>query len=134
MSIATREAAVDLAEHLVGLDADAVEVEPPDGVRREQLEALTREALALARDGERRDPLRAPVGGSREHAVDVGLGRVRDPGLRAGQAEAVPLALRLQARFAASEPASGSLSAKAATASPRESRGIHSSRTAGRPG
>ena len=54
-----REPAVEVAEHLVGLDADAVEVEAADRVRGEQVEALAGEALALARDGEGRDSLRA---------------------------------------------------------------------------
>ena len=36
------EAAVELAEHLVGLDADAVELEAADRVRGEQVEVLAR--------------------------------------------------------------------------------------------
>ncbi len=66
-------------------------------MRRQQVEVLAREALAVARDGEGRDPLRAALRGAREDAVDVRLGRVRDPELRAGEAEAVAVALRLQA-------------------------------------
>ena len=50
------EATVDLAEHLHGLDADAVEVEPPDRVRRDQLDCLARKPVALARDREGSDP------------------------------------------------------------------------------
>jgi hypothetical protein len=45
-----REPAVEIAEHLVRLDADAVEVEAADRVRREQVEALARKTLALAWD------------------------------------------------------------------------------------
>src|ERR1044072_9119647 len=66
-----REGTADLAEHLLGPDADAVEVEPADRVRGEQVQVLTGEALALARDREGRDPLRPVVGGAREHAVDI---------------------------------------------------------------
>ena len=82
------EAVVDVAEHLLGCDRNAVEVEAADRMRREQLEGLAGEPLALARDDERGDPSRAAVGGAREDAVDVGLGRVRDPDLRAGEPEA----------------------------------------------
>src|SRR5688572_25259076 len=64
---------------------------------REQLEVLSREPVALARDDERRDPLGAPSGRAGEDAVDVGFRSIGDPDLRAGQAEAVALALCTQA-------------------------------------
>ena len=53
-------------------------------------------------------PFAPPVGGAGEDAVDVGFGRVRDPDLRAGQAEAAARSrLACSARFAASEPGLG---------------------------
>jgi hypothetical protein len=91
-----REAAVGVAQHLDGLHSDAVEVEPADGMRRDQFERLPREAVAVARDGERGDPLRAVVGGAGEDAVDVSLRRVGDPGLRPGQPVAVTVRLGAQ--------------------------------------
>ena len=63
-------------------------------MRRDQLEVLAREALALARDRERGDALGALVRGAREDGVDVRLRRVRDPELRAGEAEAVAVLFR----------------------------------------
>ena len=89
-----RKTTADLSEHLLGPGRDAVEVEPADGVRCDELEMLAREPLTLARDRKGRDPLRAVVGGAGEDGVDVGLGRVGDPELRAGQSEAVAVLLR----------------------------------------
>ena len=88
------KAAADLAQHLIGGGLDAVEVEAADRVRRDQLEVLAREALALARDRERGDALGALVRGAREDGVDVRLRRVRDPELRACEAEAVAVLFR----------------------------------------
>ena len=76
-------------------------------MRREQLEVLAREPLALARHDERRDPLRAARGGAGEDAVDVGFGRVRDPDLRAGQAEAAAVALGTQSEVRRVRPRLG---------------------------
>ena len=54
------------------------------------------------------------LGGAREHGVDVGVGRVGDPGLLAVQPPAVAVGGRAAATVrAASEPASGSESANA---------------------
>ena len=58
--------AADLAQHLIGGGLDAVEVEAADRMRRDQLEMLAREALALPRDRERGDALGALVRGARE--------------------------------------------------------------------
>jgi hypothetical protein len=66
-------------------------------VRRDQVERLAGEALAVAGDGERGQPARArALGGAGEHRVDVRIGRVGDPCLLAGQAEAVAVALGAQ--------------------------------------
>src|ERR1043165_1523011 len=58
---------------------------------------LAGEPFALARGREGGDSLRAAVRCSGEDAVDVSLGRVRDPELRTGQPKAVALALGAQA-------------------------------------
>ena len=112
-----REAAADLAEQLLGTGADPVEVEAADRVRRDQLEVLAREAVGVARDGEGGDPLRARRRCARR--------RSRRP-LRGFEIQSfVPVRpeprrrpVRLELSAAASEPASGSLSAKAAATSP----------------
>ena len=100
-------------------------------MRRDQLEMLAREALALPRDRERGDALGALVRGAREDGVDVRLRRVRDPELGACETEAVAVLFRPELQRGRVEPASGSLSANAATASPAESLGIQSSRSSG---
>ncbi len=91
------EAPVDLAEQIVRRDADAVEVERAERMRGEHVETLTREARSVARNRERRDAAGASAcRGAGEHGVDVGIGRVGDPGLGAVQRPAVAVRPRLE--------------------------------------
>ena len=81
-----REAVVDLSEHVVGGDPDAVEDERADRVRGQQVEPLAAQTLGVAGHHERRDAAGAGAfGGAGEDRVDVGVGRVGDPGLLAVQ-------------------------------------------------
>ena len=85
------ESVVGLPQQVRGRNLNAVEGEPADGVAREQLDRLAGEPRAVGGDDERRDALRARVGrGPGEHHVDVGVGRVRDPRLDAGEPVAGP--------------------------------------------
>src|SRR4029079_9068649 len=72
-----REAAVDVPEYLPSVDAHAVEVEAADRMRGEQVEMPAGKPLALPRDRERGDPLRAAVRGSGEDSEHHCRGSVR---------------------------------------------------------
>ena len=118
-----REAAVDLAEHVLGAArgrprrragrsgaARAARCGSPVEARRCRAGPQKRGQAAGA----------GALGGAGEDRVDVGVGRVGDPDLLAGQAVAVAVAARPRSASAATSlPASGSVSAKPATASPR---------------
>ena len=81
-----REAAADLAEHVVGGDPDPVEDQAADRVRGEHVERLAGEPVGVAGHGERGARRgRRRGAGPREHGVDVGVGCVGDPGLLAVQ-------------------------------------------------
>ena len=94
------EALVRLAQEVVGGDRDAVEDQRADGVRREHVERLAGEPGAVGGDGEGGDAARAGAAGPGEDGVEVGLGRVGDPALLAGQPPA-PVPSGLAPRAAA---------------------------------
>src|ERR671936_529299 len=82
------EAAIDLAEDLFASNGDAIELQPADRMRGNQIHRLPLHAFRTGVNDEGRD---APGSGTRrgpgEHRVEVGVGRVRDEGLGSGQAE-----------------------------------------------
>ena len=85
-----REAAVHLTEYVVRGDPDPVEHEAADRVRGHHVEGLTGQPVRVTGDDERGHPTGScALGGAGEDAVDVGLGRVGDPELLAGQPPAV---------------------------------------------
>ena len=86
------EPPVDLAQHGGRRDEHAVELEPPDRVRRHQLQRRARQAGTVPGHDECRHASGAGVGRrSAEQDVDVSLRGVRDPGLLAHQPVAVAL-------------------------------------------
>lgn len=80
------EAPVGLAEHIVGGDRYAVELQGADGVRGEHVEGGARESGTVGRNQERGDATGSRTGGGPgEDHGEVGLGGVGDPALLAGE-------------------------------------------------
>ena len=81
---------IHLAEHVVGGNLRAVQLEPPDGVGRQQLQRLAGDSCGVSWEDERcHSPRLGPLGGSGEEHVEIGVRGVGDPGLHPGQAVGV---------------------------------------------
>ena len=117
------ESPAGLAEHVVARSTGtASKARAPMGCGESMSRAVPVSPGPVGGDEERGDAAGSgALGRTGEDGVEVGLGGVGDPALLAGEPPAVPAPVAgraARASAAASEPAPGSLSAKAATAPP----------------
>ena len=99
------EAAVDLAQELLFRHENAIQLQPPDGVRREEVQRGSFQPFRIAIHDEGSDPLRSrPGGGPGKDRVDVRIRSIRDEDLGAGQAVALAVAFRTQGEGAGIRP------------------------------